>query len=658
MAAGILGIDILSDQDKTDLENWGFDLKVIESDFPSFYQAFYWGKLSELITDYNAKKIEYSDFKMHLERGQYLPMTKVETYALNVAKHRTYSHITGLGEGIKKDIQNTIAQTELGRRDTYEKIIAGELEKGVEDRKSIKRIISEIGHKTGDWDRNIGRIVDTEMNNIFQEGRAQAIRDKEGADAKVYKDVYPGACFPIKDTQYLTSEGFKYLDEITGNEKVLSFNLKTNTAEWTNIVSIIRYQYSGEMHWYKNTVMDLLSTPNHFHLVGKCKYKNHKPTYSNVLMQSSSVSDKLPYRDIMYLSVDNWKMNTDDYIEFCGKTFKTEFFAKFMGWYLSEGSISLRKKRIQGGSNMTQVSVSQTKEHNFKNIQESFSGMFPDRNIIRNSEKFVCNLDMSYDQFAQWLKNLGTSITFSIPKEIKELDKKYLLMFLDTFTKGDGNISKITLGKRKRDIGGKTSLYTSSKKMADDLVEIVIKCGFSSSISVRDSIGVTTYKKNGSPVTTRHLRYIVSINKNKYVKNIKNYFNVLNDWSGEVGCLELSDNFTLLIRRSGKHIWTGNCRHCIAAYLTNGIGSQPKIFKLSELQENGTNIGKKVNDWKPTIYGLHPFCRCTLHKLLPGQVWDDEKGEFTFKVSGESVKSKLGLKSKIIIRINDKIIEV
>lgn len=61
-----------------------------------------------------------------------------------------------------------------------------------------------------------------------------------------------------------------------------------------------------------------------------------------------------------------------------------------------------------------------------------------------------------------------------------------------------------------------------------------------------------------------------------------------------------------------KRVYPGACKHCIRLYLTQGIGSEPKVFKLSELEANGSNIGKKVADWLPTVDPIHPFCRCQL----------------------------------------------
>jgi len=54
------------------------------------------------------------------------------------------------------------------------------------------------------------------------------------------------------------------------------------------------------------------------------------------------------------------------------------------------------------------------------------------------------------------------------------------------------------------------------------------------------------------------------------------------------------------------------CKHCVRLYTEGGA---PRIFLLSELESNGTNVGRKVGEWKPVIGATHPWCGCTLHRL-------------------------------------------
>lgn len=66
------------------------------------------------------------------------------------------------------------------------------------------------------------------------------------------------------------------------------------------------------------------------------------------------------------------------------------------------------------------------------------------------------------------------------------------------------------------------------------------------------------------------------------------------------------------------------CKHCIRLYLTNGVGSQPKVFTLKYVKANGSNIGRKSADWLAVIGSTHPFCRCSWNFLPKGYKWNPE----------------------------------
>jgi len=185
--AKALGVEVLTKDQASTLD----DIFPFHS---SFDEAFLFGRLSSLLQESDTKSITYDDFRKYIERAQYIPLTKVEQYMLNSAKTRTYNHLKGLGETIKKEINGIILEKQTLSRDEYEKLINKEITEGVYKRKALTEIVSEIGHKTGDWNRNLGRIVETEWNNIFQEGRASEFERKFGKDVKVYKHVYEQAC--------------------------------------------------------------------------------------------------------------------------------------------------------------------------------------------------------------------------------------------------------------------------------------------------------------------------------------------------------------------------------------------------------------------------------------------------------------------------------
>ena len=63
---------------------------------------------------------------------------------------------------------------------------------------------------------------------------------------------------------------------------------------------------------------------------------------------------------------------------------------------------------------------------------------------------------------------------------------------------------------------------------------------------------------------------------------------------------------------------TGACQHCIRLF-QNSDGT-PKVFLVSEILANGTNVGKRTTSWLPTIWPVHPNCQCDTMNVPPGMI--------------------------------------
>lgn len=61
-------------------------------------------------------------------------------------------------------------------------------------------------------------------------------------------------------------------------------------------------------------------------------------------------------------------------------------------------------------------------------------------------------------------------------------------------------------------------------------------------------------------------------------------------------------------------------------YLEDGV--TPRVYRLSELMANGSNIGRKRADWQPSIDSTHPNCRHLLYEMYPG--WGFSGGKLTY----------------------------
>lgn len=105
-----------------------------------------------------------------------------------------------------------------------------------------------------------------------------------------------------------------------------------------------------------------------------------------------------------------------------------------------------------------------------------------------------------------------------------------------------------------------------------------------------------------------------------------------------------------------KHVYPLACKYCIAAYLTNGMGSEPRLFTMQQLLNNGTNIGLKAKDWKPVLGSTHNFCRCDLDYISTMEEWDSENKEF--KLKEKYSKEAREIKGKIIVKVGDKTFDI
>lgn len=85
------------------------------------------------------------------------------------------------------------------------------------------------------------------------------------------------------------------------------------------------------------------------------------------------------------------------------------------------------------------------------------------------------------------------------------------------------------------------------------------------------------------------------------------------------------------------------CEHCRELYLVDPSdeNSEPIIFKLNDIIENGNNIGRKVQDWKPVIPPAHPYCRCQINWKPTNYDWNPELRAFTIPKKIVSKNPKL-----------------
>ena len=403
------------------------------------------------------------------------------------------------------------------------------------------------------------------------------------------KNYFIDPCFS-EDTDILTDNGWKPIADIVVGDSVATLNTDTNQIEYQQPTDYIITPYEGKM-------IDITSpkksiecrvTPNHLVLrtdrngdnvykeeAGKLKDKGYIPR-----------TGEWNGEDFDYFELPEYH-NEWDFIGKEGKKIMTKVkhdvsvkieaddFAAFLGWYLSEGS-----------TDTWNVNITQYKHK--QKVKE-----FLDRLPFKYRDE-KSGYRISSKQLVSYLDEFGISNEKFVPDFIKNACPRIINSFLDAYNLGDGSIHK-----------NQRLYFTTSKKMADDLQELVLKAGRVANITIQQKAGTKMSVRGGKEYTRNHNIYVVSElavkdrmwfeatgkRKDNYIKEV--------DYIGKVYCVTVP-NGTVYVRRNGKPFWSSNCMR---------LGLPPnalyqEIYKnLGEIIWSGGN-GILVDPKTDTPYGM------------------------------------------------------
>ena len=189
-----LGPDYLTNSEIEGLKRMGIDPAKTYLPHKDFIlQQFYLGLLSDAMGK-GIQQVSFADIKANLKAGSYIPQTFREKASIESIRKQFLGDIRGINGKVFTDVNGIISGNEAKNRSAYEKVIRDEVERGKLAKKTNREISSEIHHKTGDWSRDFDKVVEYIGHQAFDEGRAALYEQQDGDDAKVYKDVYDGAC--------------------------------------------------------------------------------------------------------------------------------------------------------------------------------------------------------------------------------------------------------------------------------------------------------------------------------------------------------------------------------------------------------------------------------------------------------------------------------
>ena len=394
------------------------------------------------------------------------------------------------------------------------------------------------------------------------------LEPQKGLDVLVGFDF--GLCYDDQ-TEVLTKAGWKFFKDVTDKDLVMTKNFETNVIEYQKPSKRIVREHDGDMYLYENNNLNFCVTAEHIVPCRKKCGRNGVDFKGNYRLTAEYLFNETSTNYSIDL-LSKWNGNSRGL--FGPLKWKANIFANFMGLYLSEGSCDRVHNRI---------SIAQNKQDTL------FQGILDDTGLDwkRGKKAWRC----SNEKLNDYLKQFGYSSEKYIPDIIKNMASSDIERFIMTYTNGDGHI-------RLRENGSiEHTIFTISKRMADDFQELAQKVGWYAKIRIVKSQKSVIFENGKGREIHNEGGYSITFKKRaKQSRMIKKYFSKIK-YYGKVYCLTVP-NGTLYIRRKLTPSWNGNSPSVIIAQITP-LG---QLRILDELVSDGM--------------GLRQFCENQLLPLL------------------------------------------
>jgi len=376
-------------------------------------------------------------------------------------------------------------------------------------------------------------------------------------------------CCYDSDTEVLTSDGWIPWPKIDGTETFATVNPETGALEYQKATDVYHGDYHGRMYRVRSEQVDLLVTPNHRMWVQRHDTQAARRGEQPYMIETA---EDILHKRVRYQKTAHWDVDGPEEIHIPGTTrtftradtgrevtrtyegvaFPAEAFARFLGFYLAEGSL-----------NGHQIVLSQNRGAGLRRMTDTIERLGLPTYIPDTGGGAVRTQCAPLRDF---LAGLGTSLNKRVPALVQDWSADLIRELLDAMIEGDGTVHPTT---------GHKVIYTVSPELADDLQVLAIKAGWSANVRVDDRVGLERVMPSGQRFTNTHPCYVVSIiekrnkplvNHQRHVPsrywNADGYHDGMVPYDGMVHCVQVP-NGLLFVRRNGKPCVSGNTHELI-----------------------------------------------------------------------------------------------
>ncbi len=341
-----------------------------------------------------------------------------------------------------------------------------------------------------------------------------------------------------------------------------------------------KYDFDGELNLYEGRGSNFCITDNHNLLVKKhpksdqWMLKTYEECAQEFIVRRGSTwsghkTSTMTFRSVVPMFHGGARVNewTFSYIDW----------ARFLGWFVSEGSTYVEKRKHGRG----RVQITQMPGFKKETIRMLLTKM--DLHFRENGDQFEFSNNTICDHLR---RHCGTGASNKrIPRYIKEATPEIIDAFLQAFRLGDGTCKE----------SGKGRTYgTTSQFLADDIQECLVKVGRAGKLTHLKMKGTTTVIQ-GRSMTRHHDQYLVyerSRGSGSYIKK-REVQKV--PYKGIVYCVS-TPHRTIMVRRNGCPMWSGNSDRTARTYREGAYTHWIRVTQQESLMQTAGRVAADLAD--------------------------------------------------------------
>lgn len=352
-------------------------------------------------------------------------------------------------------------------------------------------------------------------------------------------------------TEVMTDRGWMLFKDLDGTEQLLTMDPDSKECHF-EFPSLLHVGDSpGSMWECDDKYVNFCVTGNHRMLYYGDKAK--KPVFKEAdEFFSGSLNNKHTHQAVNLQAVEPLFHRIPELSSRCkffkSKLAKMDDWCRLAGWFTSEGHVVFARGVPSA------VVISQKKKENFADIRRAMSPFGQVREA--DGDDGAVNFCVSSVQLATHvLREMGhLAENKKCPRDIFSASPRQMRLFLGSHLAGDGYTRRKSGRSRK---GQQSVHYTCSTRLASDIHALRTLCG--------EYASVNNHFKAGSQSKIRGRTITANFDMNAVVSGAKQHKTHWRGravarvpYSGKVYCATMPSFGTLLTRRHGKTLWSGN----------------------------------------------------------------------------------------------------